>query len=174
MSNVVLASQKVEGDKIIDNKGKSFNGNVSVLDPVACEVILRFFMPKDGCRVYNPFGGGVQFGFVTGDCGYEYLSSEIRQNQCDANNAICKDFYNTKWLKSDSSKFTPKQKYDLVFTCPPYYQVEDYLDYDGTPPAGELNSMPTYEEFRDTSVSYTHLTLPTNSVWCRSRWSPYH
>ena len=150
MSNVVLASQTVEGDKIIDNKGKSFNGNVSVLDPVACEVILRFFMPKDGCRVYNPFGGGVQFGFVTGDCGYEYLSSEIRQNQCDANNAICKDFYNTKWLKSDSSKFTPKQKYDLVFTCPPYYQVEDYLDYDGKPPAGELNSIPTYEEFRNT------------------------
>ena len=25
-----------------------------------------------------------------------------------------------------------------------------------------------------TAVSYTHLTLPTNSVWCRSRWSPYH
>ena len=25
-----------------------------------------------------------------------------------------------------------------------------------------------------TPVSYTHLTLPTNSVWCRSRWSPYH
>ena len=23
-------------------------------------------------------------------------------------------------------------------------------------------------------VSYTHLTLPTNSVWCRSRWSAYH
>ena len=24
------------------------------------------------------------------------------------------------------------------------------------------------------SVSYTHLTLPTNNPWCRSRWSPYH
>ena len=23
-------------------------------------------------------------------------------------------------------------------------------------------------------VSYTHLTLPTTSGWCRSRWSPYH
>ena len=23
-------------------------------------------------------------------------------------------------------------------------------------------------------VSYTHLTLPTNNYWCRSRWSPYH
>lgn len=150
MSNVVLASQEVKDGEIIDNRGKSFNGNVSVLDPVACEVILRFFMPKDGCRVYNPFGGGVQFGFVTGDCGYEYTSSEIRQNQCDANNAICKDFVNVKWIKSDSSKFKPKQKYDLVFTCPPYYQVEDYLDYDGKPPIGELNAIPTYEEFRDT------------------------
>ena len=25
-----------------------------------------------------------------------------------------------------------------------------------------------------TPVSYTHLTLPTNNYWCRSRWSPYH
>ena len=23
-------------------------------------------------------------------------------------------------------------------------------------------------------VSYTHLTLPTTSIECRSRWSPYH
>ena len=22
------------------------------------------------------------------------------------------------------------------------------------------------------AVSYTHLTLPTNNYWCRSRWSP--
>jgi hypothetical protein len=150
MANVVLAKQSVEGDEIKDDRSKSLNHNVSVLDPVACEVILRFFMPTDGVRVYNPFGGGVQMGFVTGWYTFEYLSSEIRQNQCDANNAICKDFYNTKWLKSDTSKFTPKQNYDLIFTCPPYYQVEDYLDYDGNPPEGELNSLPTYEEFRDT------------------------
>ena len=24
------------------------------------------------------------------------------------------------------------------------------------------------------AVSYTHLTLPTSAVACRSRWSPYH
>ena len=149
MSNIVLSKKTVEDGEIIHEKGKSFNGNASVLDPVACEVILRFFMPKDGVSVYNPFGGGVQMGFVTGWYGYEYLSSEIRQNQCDANNAICQDFYNTKWLQSDSSKFTPKKKYDLCFSCPPYYQVEEYLDYDGKSPEGELNSIPTYEEFRN-------------------------
>jgi len=150
MSNVILATKTIEDGEIVSEKGKSFNGNASVLDPVACEVILRFFMPKTGCSVYNPFGGGVQFGFVTGSYNYEYLSSEIRQNQCDANNSLCQDFYNTKWLQSDSSKFAPKKKYDLCFTCPPYYQVEEYLDYDGKSPEGELNSIPTYEEFRNT------------------------
>ena len=144
MSNVVLTERVVEGDK-----GKSFNGNASVLDPVACEVMLRFFMPTDGRRVYNPFGGGVQFGFVSASYGYEYIASEIRQNQCDANNAICQDLTSAIWIKSDSSKFTPDGKFDLCFTCPPYYQVEKYIDYDGVIPEGELNNLPTYSEFRD-------------------------
>ena len=150
MSNIVLQTKKIINGEIVSDKSKTLNGNVSVLDPVVCEVILRFFMPTNGVRVYNPFGGGVQMGYVTGDYGYEYLSSEIRQNQCDSNNAICNDFYNTKWQQSDTSKFTPKQKYDLIFTCPPYYKVEEYLDYDGKSPDGELNSIPTYNEFRDT------------------------
>jgi len=150
-SNVVLTERIVENGIAKEIKGKSFNGNASVLDPVACEVILRFFMPTHGKRVYNPFGGGVQFGFVAGHYGFEYVSSEIRQNQCDANNAICQDLPGpAKWIKSDSSTYEPLQKVDLVFTCPPYYKVEEYLDYDGKPPAGELNSIPTYEEFRDT------------------------
>lgn len=148
-ANVVLSKQSVDGDEIKTDNSKTLNGNASVLDPTACEVILRMFMPKNGCRVYNPFGGGVQMGFVTGGSGFEYLASEIRQNQCDANNKLCSDFYNVKWLQSDTSKFTPKQKYDLIFTCPPYYKVEKYIDYDGVIPENELNSLSTYEEFRD-------------------------
>ena len=129
--------------------GHSHNGNASVLDPTACEVILRFFTPKDGRRVYNPFGGGVQFGFVAGACGYEYVASEIRKNQCDANNALCSDFPGVKWIQSDSSTYEPEEMFDLVFTCPPYYRVERYVDYDGNSPEGEINSLSTYEEFRD-------------------------
>ena len=128
--------------------GRSHNKNASVLDPVACEVILRFFIPKNGGRVYNPFGGGVQFGYVTGASGFEYVASEIRQNQCDANNALCSEFESVKWIKSDSSTFDPDGMFDLVFACPPYYRVERYLDYDGETPPGEINSSPTYEEFR--------------------------
>lgn len=149
-SNVVLSKRTVEDGEIKVDNSKSLNGNASVLDPTACEVILRMFMPKSGVRVYNPFGGGVQMGFITGGSGFEYLATEIRQNQVDANNALCQDFYNTKWIKADSSKYEPKQKYDLIFTCPPYYRVEKYIDYDGIIPDGELNFMSTYEEFRDT------------------------
>lgn len=149
-SNVVLSKKKVEEGKIKTDKSKSLNGNASVLDPVVCELALRMFMPEKGCRVYNPFGGGVQMGYVTGYSGYEYFATEIRQNQVDANNALCQDFYNTKWIKADSSKYEPKQKYDLIFSCPPYYRVEKYLDYDGCPPEGEINHLSSYEEFRDT------------------------
>ena len=150
MSNVILATKTIENGEVVSTKGKSFNGNASVLDPVACEVILRFFMPTLGRRVYNPFGGGVQFGFITGSYGYEYVASEIRQNQCDANNAICQDLNSAKWIKSDSSTYEPEGMFDLMFTCPPYYQVEEYLDYDKVIPEGELNNLPTYEQFRDT------------------------
>ena len=150
MSNIVLGHQTIEDGKIVDHRGKSLNQNASVLDPVACEAILRFFMPDDGKSVYNPFGGGVQFGFITADYGYNYTASEIRQNQCDANNSLCKDLKGSaKWIKSDSSMYIPGQKFDLCFSCPPYYEVEEYLDYDGKPPEGELNTIPTYQEFRE-------------------------
>jgi hypothetical protein len=149
-SNVVLSSKVIEDGKVVHKKGKSFNGNASVLDPVACEVILRFFMPTEGRRVYNPFGGGVQFGFIAGSYGYEYIASEIRQNQCDANNILCQDFDSAKWIKSDSSTYKPEGMFDLAFSCPPYYKVEKYIDYDDVIPEGELNNIPTYDEFRDT------------------------
>ncbi len=145
MANVVTKDPTKKGKE----EGRAHNGNASVLDPVACEVIARFFTPKSGNRIYNPFGGGVQFGYVAGASGFEYVASEIRQNQCDANNKLCREFDAVKWVKSDSSTFDPDGMFDLVFTCPPYYRVERYVDYDGSAPPGEINSLDTYEKFRD-------------------------
>jgi hypothetical protein len=145
MANVVTKDPTKAGKE----DGRAHNGNASVLDPVACEVIARFFMPRNGRRVYNPFGGGVQFGYISGACGYEYVASEIRQNQCDANNKICQEFPGVQWIRSDSATFDPDGMFDLVFTCPPYYRVEKYVDYDGAPPPGEINTCGSYEEFRD-------------------------
>jgi hypothetical protein len=128
---------------------KAHNDNASVLDPVACEIIARFFMPSAGGRIYNPFGGGVQMGYVAGACGYEYLASEIRHNQVDANNKICAEFPTVRWVQANSAEYEPDGDFDMVFACPPYYRVEKYLDYDGAPPIGEINDLPTYESFRN-------------------------
>jgi ribosomal protein S18 acetylase RimI-like enzyme len=132
--------------------GNALNEGASVLDPFVCELVLKLFMPKAGASIYNPFAGGIQMGFVSGFYGYEYLGTEIRQNQCDANNDICKAYQMEKvnWVKADSSTyFDANKKFDMVFTCPPYYLVEDYRDYDGVKPDKELNGLDTYEKFRD-------------------------
>jgi DNA modification methylase len=106
-------------------------------------------MPTKGRRIYNPFGGGVQFGYIAGACGYEYIASEIRQNQCDANNKICAEFPGVHWVQSDSATYEPEGMFDLVFACPPYYRVERYVDYDGNPPEKEINGFDTYELFEE-------------------------
>jgi hypothetical protein len=152
-SNIVNTRRFIGENGAVESTTKAHNGNASVLDPLACEIIARFFMPIEGRRVYNPFGGGVQFGFVSGACGFEYVASEIRQNQCDVNNRLCSEFESVKWVKSDSSIYDPDGMFDLVFTCPPYYKVERYVDYDGIPPDGEINTLNTYEKFRDALFS---------------------
>ena len=42
---------------------------------------------------------------------------------------------------------------------------------DAIPDAGEPPEVLAYAPI---PVSYTHLTLPTKPMMCRSRWSPYH
>lgn len=148
-SNVVNMKRSIDEAGEVVATTKSHNGNASVLDPIACEVIARFFMPANGGRIYNPFGGGVQMGFVAGASGYEYVASEIRKNQTDANNAICSHFPSVKWIQADSATYEPEGEFDLIFTCPPYFKVEKYVDYDGVAPPGEINSMSTFAEFRD-------------------------
>jgi hypothetical protein len=139
--------------------GSEINAGASVLDPFACELILKLFLPKNGNSLYNPFGGGVQMGFVAGFFGLQYLATEIRRNQCDANNAICAAMQmdNVQWECADSSCYRPSEMFDMVFTCPPYYKVEKYVDYDSIIPERELNSLPTYGEFKDLLFSgYRH------------------
>ena len=41
-------------------------------------------------------------------------------------------------------------------------------------PAFEKQQGKETQDWFSEAVSYTHLTLPTNTVTCRSRWSPYH
>jgi GNAT superfamily N-acetyltransferase len=158
--NILGAEAEVINPNYASREGCWKQGNddgASILDPYLCLGLLSMYMPKVGREVYNSFGGGVQMGWAAAMLKLNYMATEIRQNQCDANNKIMEvmNHNNTMykstvaWLQANSSiYYDPHYKSDLVFSCPPYYKVEDYRDYGGVIPLRELNSMDTYSSYR--------------------------
>jgi DNA modification methylase len=111
-------------------------GKVSLFDPVLTELIYKWFNIKNG-SILDVFAGGNVRGLVAGILGYHYDGIDLREEQVDINNKQkekVKKYLNTepKWHTGDSQnleKLLPKNKqYDLLFTCPPYHDLEHYSD----------------------------------------------
>lgn len=102
------------------------DANVSVFDPVLCEVMYDWFSPKDG-KVLDPFAGGSVRGIVAEELGRSYTGIDISEEQIKANK-LQSDKPN--WIVGDSSKVVPTltDEYDFIFTCPPYHDLEVYSD----------------------------------------------
>lgn len=111
--------------------GNGYTGT-SIFDPVLCELIYRWFCPKGGV-VLDPFAGGSVRGVIAGKLERAYVGIDLRQEQIDANRAqaekIC-DEMRPQWLCGDSLAVLPQlgAEYDLVFSCPPYADLERYSD----------------------------------------------
>jgi DNA modification methylase len=115
------------------NRGGS-ESNTSVFDPVLCEIIYTWFNTNNGF-ILDPFAGGSVRGVVAGKLNNPYTGIELRQEQVDANieqgaEMLSEDYPQPVWLQGDSGKVLPtlKQKFDLVFSCPPYADLEVYSD----------------------------------------------
>jgi DNA modification methylase len=105
----------------------------SVFDPVLCELVYRWFT-RPGARVLDPFCGGSVRGVVASSLARWYTGVDIRQEQVDANVGqlnLCSDI-SPNWICGDATKlretFTSGEEFDLVFTCPPYADLEVYSD----------------------------------------------
>lgn len=105
----------------------------SIFDPVLCEMAYRWFSPKDGV-VLDPFAGGSVRGIVAAVLGRQYFGCDLRAEQIEANReqstAICKENQPT-WVCGDSreiDKHYAGVQADLVFSCPPYADLEVYSD----------------------------------------------
>lgn len=112
----------------------SFLSGTSVFDPVLCECAYRWFMPKGGKFILDPFCGGSVRGIVASKCGFEYFGRDLREEQIEANlanvNEVCSDDELKPEYSCGDSQYIgdvyEEGKADLIFSCPPYADLEVY------------------------------------------------
>jgi len=107
----------------------------SIFDPVLCEIAYRWFSPPDAL-ILDPFAGGSVRGIVAAKLGRRYIGHELRSEQVIANREqaldLCdEDTHKPEWIIGDSRTIDKTCKgieADLIFTCPPYANLEVYSD----------------------------------------------
>lgn len=105
-------------------------GRVSVFDPVLCELVYRWFCPEGGI-VLDPFAGGSVRGIVATQLGRGYTGIDLRSEQIAANEAQAQAIGGIPhWIVGDSRHVATLAPgaYDLIFSCPPYADLERYSD----------------------------------------------
>lgn len=117
--------------QLAESKGLNLTGT-SIFDPVLCEVIYKWFSPENGV-VYDPFAGGSVRGVVAEKIGLKYIGIDLSEKQVDANQinadelGVC-----PVWHCDDSrnvDKYIQDETIDLVFSCPPYHNLEKYSNH---------------------------------------------
>lgn len=125
----------------------SFN-DVSLLDPVLSEIIVEWFTPKEegGINCFDVFAGDTVFGFVSSYLGKHFTGIELRQEQADFNNARCDEYdLPAKYICDDGRnvlKHIKENSQDLLFSCPPYFDLEVYSDDER-----DASNQKTYSDF---------------------------
>jgi len=136
---------KVYGDSVIErNRGKMTFA--SIFDPVLTEVMYQWFVPPGG-SILDPFAGGSVRGIVAEKLGFKYTGIELRKEQVESNREQAEKLgVNPTWIVGDSNNLDKlvDDKFDFVFSCPPYYNLEIYSDLEG-----ELSALKSYNAFID-------------------------
>ena len=142
--------RKISWDEFYQANPEAFtHTGTSIFDPVTCELMYKWFCVPNG-TILDPFAGGSVRGLVAAVTGNKYHGVDLRSEQIAANeqNAleILRDEEMPRWYCGDSTNIdeivkTPEGGFDLVFSCPPYGDLEVYSDN-----PSDLSTM-TYEQF---------------------------
>lgn len=125
---------------------KVLSAGVSLFDPVLSEICCRWFTPEAGAKIFDCFAGDTQKGLVFGQCGYEFTGIELRQEQVDINNrALADRSLPVKYICDDGrnvAKYFDTESQDLLFSCPPYFDLEHYSDLEN-----DASNQNSYNDF---------------------------
>jgi hypothetical protein len=139
------------------SKDKNSAEYISVFDPALCEVLYHWFC-KEGGRILDPFAGGSVRGIVANYLGFKYTGIDIRPEQIISNREQAADILpvnnQPNWYIGDSDKLLQGEwiECDMVFSCPPYADLEVYSKLEG-----DISNMPyldflkSYESIIDKS-----------------------
>lgn len=130
--NIGLQGTAANGWQIEDDKGSG----TSIFDPVLCELAYRWWSPEHG-TVLDPFAGGSVRGVVAACMGREYWGVELSRDQIEANqhqalmmagDDVIHPSRIPVWVHGDALTDLPEVEADMLFTCPPYGDLERYSD----------------------------------------------
>jgi len=112
--------------------------------------MYKWFNIPNG-SILDPFAGGSVRGIVSNYLGYDYTGIELRSEQVLSNQEQAKTILKSNdkfpnWIVGDSKEVLngiEDKSFDMVFTCPPYFDLEKYSD-----DSADLSNM-DYESFKD-------------------------
>lgn len=146
-----LNTESVNKELVGTAEDASLASGTSIFDPVVCEAAYTWFCPPGG-TVLDPFAGGSVRGIVASKLGLNYVGVDLSARQIEANCAqgalLCED-NPPRWINGNSLEIEALagvavgQGADLVFSCPPYADLEVYSD-----DPRDLSYM-DYAQFRD-------------------------
>lgn len=126
-----------------DNMITGVNNGVSILDPVLAEIVCKWFGTQGG-KAFDCFAGDSVFGWVASHLGFDFTGIELRPEQVELNTARVQG-KSARYICDDGQRVEehiPAQSQDLLFSCPPYYDLEVYSDR-----PDDASNQETYEEF---------------------------
>lgn len=132
--------------------------HISMFDPTLTELMYKWFS-KEGDKILDPFAGGSVRGIVASILGRNYTGIDLSQKQVLANreqfSKMQEKYMNLcpiNWITGDSEYALDEIEdgaYDMLFTCPPYYNLEQY-----TRDVRDLSRQATYDAFL---IKYTSI-----------------
>ena len=150
-----LTNEEFESDHlVISESGGLSSSGTSVFDPVLCEIAYRWWSPLQG-QILDPFAGGSVRGVMAAALDRQYTGIDLRAEQIQANREqwasieshLSQPASQPRWIAGDSldldSHLDPEYQADMLFSCPPYADLEIYSD----DPA-DLSTM-SYPEFME-------------------------
>lgn len=117
--------------ELAEKQGSKTLTGTSIFDPVLCEVMYKWFNVHEG-NIFDCFAGGSVRGIVAEKLGYKYTGIDLRKEQIEANILNAKEMnLNPTWICDDSLNadlYVEDNSVDLLFSCPPYADLEVYSD----------------------------------------------